>query len=210
MSPISQQQQIMARRLLTICILVGLSLGVAILLFLLFGELNSAVFQQPGLKLGGPVAAFFATLYLLWRIYKEMRFVDNPLESRLQPLVGRWQIESRSSESGRKAISRTTIELRDGELYIDGGTFFAVAADGSKGDPIGTWNVEMAVSDGRRLKYFYTLADGLASPSTWRGLVEAALQDDSDEPMFHGTWQVLGKDFHVGVITMKRQGSVQG
>jgi|SRR5262245_4664897 len=157
MSPALWKQRITTRRLTVLSILVGLSLITTIALFLLFGELNSAIIEKPTLKLGGPVAAFFAILYLLWRIYKGVRLIDNPLELRLQPLVGQWQIESESNVSGRKASSSTTIDLDDGELRIYGGTFFMVTADGSKGGAIGDWSVEMAVSDGRRLKYFYNL-----------------------------------------------------
>src|SRR5262245_32223151 len=96
MSPALWKQKIIARRLTILSILVGLSLITTIALFLLFGELNSAIIEKPTLKLGGPVAAFFAILYLLWRIYKGVRLIDNPLELRLQPLVGQWRIESTS------------------------------------------------------------------------------------------------------------------
>jgi len=197
--------QITLRRLVVIAVLVVLALLPAILLFWLFGQLNSAVIEQTGLKLGGPVAAFFAVLYFLWKMYKEMRFADNPLEGRLQPLVGSWRIESKSAGSDRRASSGTNIELKDGELQITGGTFFAVGTDGSKGNAIGSWNAEMAVSDGYRLKYFYTLTDSLGSLTTSRGLVEAALEDAASEPTFRGTWQALGKEFHSGELTIKKQ-----
>lgn len=197
--------QITTRRLAILASLVGLSLIPATLLFLLFGELNSALVQQTGLKLGGPVAAFFATLFLLWRMYKEMRFTDNPLEMRLQRLLGTWQIESRSANTGRRACSSTRIELDDGEVRLTGGTFFSVDSDGTKGKAIGSWNVEMAVSDGHRLKYFYSLTDTLGSLPASRALAELALQDESAEPIFEGTWQALGKEFHSGDIRMLKK-----
>jgi hypothetical protein len=201
----SSASSVTLRRLSVLAALVALSLVPAVLLYLLFGELNSATVEKTGLKLGGPVAAFFVALYGLWKMYKGMRSVDNPFESRLQALVGAWQIESKSSESGRKATSSTKIALEEGELRIDGGTFFAVGTDGSQGDAIGSWSVEMAVSDGRRLKYFYSLTDNLASHSTWKGLVEVAAPDDSDVQGFQGTWQVLGKEHHRGTISITRK-----
>ena len=44
------------RRLSVLAALVALSLIPAVLLYLLFGELNSAAVEKTGLKLGGPVA----------------------------------------------------------------------------------------------------------------------------------------------------------
>lgn len=199
------KHQITARRLGILATLVGLSLIPATLLFLLFGELNNAVVEQIGLKLGGPVAAFFATLFLLWRMYKEIRFTENPLEMHLQSLIGSWQIESISANSDRRASSSTSIELDDGEVRFAGGTFFSVESDGTKGKAIGSWNVEMAVSDGHRLKYFYNLTDSLGSLPTSRGLAELALQEDSAETIFEGTWQALGKEFHTGNIRMVKK-----
>jgi hypothetical protein len=198
----------MTRRLLILFTLLVLSLIPAILLYLLFGKLNSANVQWTGkqvVELGGPVAFFFITLWFLWHMYKHMNATDNPLESQLGPLGGTWEVEASSTESGRKARSGTGIALQDGELRISGGTFFDIAADGARGEAIGSWNVEMAVSDGRRLKYFYTLTDMLADHSTSRGLAELTLQDDSPIPTFYGNWQVIGKEIHAGVITMKKQ-----
>lgn len=197
----------MARRLLILAGLVIIALIPAVLLYLLFGDINSATFEKTGVKLGGPMAAFFVVLLLLWRMYKHMLANDNPLESQLAPLEGCWQLESVSNGSKRKASSETAIELDDGELRISGGTFFALSPEGSRGNPIGNWSVEMAVSDGRRLKYFYHLTDNLAQQSSWKGLVEATLQDDGKQPVFVGTWQVLGsgKEAHAGTITLTKQ-----
>lgn len=196
----------MARRLMILMALVIIALIPAVLLYLLFGDINSASFEETGVKLGGPMAAFFVVLSLLWRMYKHMQAKDNPLESQLAPLEGSWQIESTSNHSQRKASSETDIAMDDGELRINGGTFFAINADGSRGKPIGNWSVEMAVSDGRRLKYFYHLTDDLAQQSSWKGLVEATLQDNDKHPFFIGTWQVLGqgKETHAGTITLKK------
>lgn len=195
----------MARRLLILMALVAISLVPAVLLYMLFGDLNSAAIDNTGLKLGGPVAAFFVVLSFLWRMYKFMLTRENPLESRMEALTGSWQLESTSGHSQRKARSETTIKIDDGELRIDGGTFFAVNNDGSKGNPIGNWSVEMAVCDGRRLKYFYHLTDNLVQQSSWKGLVEASLQEDAGQPEFVGTWQVLGKEAHAGTIILKKQ-----
>lgn len=198
----------MTRRLIILSILILLSLIPAILLFLLFGQLNSANVKWTGhqeVQLGGPVAAFFVTLTSLWQMYKHMTTKDNPLEAKLEALRGTWEVEARSGGGGRTAYSETGIGISDGELRISGGTFFDVAAGGARGKAIGSWNVEMAVSDGRRLKYFYALTDMLADRSTWRGLAELALQEDSPTPTFSGNWQVIGKEIHVGEITMKRK-----
>lgn len=198
------------RRLITIAALVAISLTVSISLFMLFGELNSAFFEQTSLRLGGPVAAFFVILYLLWYMYKSMHRYENPLEERLEPLVGSWKIESKSSESGRSATSTTRMFIEDGVLCLDGGTFFSTPASGAEGDAIGDWNVIMVISDGRRLKYFYTLTENPVNPVTWKGLVEVALQDDPGGPAFHGTWQVLGRNFHSGTIVMRKVVKARG
>lgn len=194
------------RRLLVVTTLVALSLAPAVLLYLLFGELSTASVERTGVKLGGPVAAFFVALYLLWSIYQKMQKADNPAETRLMPLTGRWRIESRSATSGRKASSQTKMALEGGELQISGGTFFALGVDGRAGDAIGSWTVEMAVSDGRRLKYFYSLTDNLAQHSNWKGLVEVAWQDNASPATLSGTWEVMGKEHHQGTITLVKEG----
>lgn len=198
------------RRLSVLSLLVVLSLTASILLFLLFGELNSAFFEQTSLRLGGPVAAFFITLSLLWRMYRGAYFDENPLESRLKPLVGDWTIESTSSESGKVLRSRTNMHIDNGALCLDNGVFFAHANRGAEETAIGTWNVEMAISDGSRLKYFYTLTDNVANPVTWKGLVEAVLQVDPAGSTFYGTWQVLGRTFHSGTIVMRKENKPRG
>jgi hypothetical protein len=183
-------------------------------LYRLFGELNQAGVQWTGIQavqLGGPIAAFFAVLILLWKMYKEFYKFDNYLESKLSGLVGEWTLESEShGKNRRKAISQTKIEFLNGELCINGGTFFNVAPDGSRGAPIGDWIVDMAVSDGNRLKYFYTLTDNLADHSTWKGISELAMQENSDTMTFQGTWQVLSsKETHNGQVTLKKLGKHQ-
>jgi hypothetical protein len=197
----------MGNRLFHLSILILLPLFPAVFLYVLFGELNSAGVQWSGtyaVQLGGPVAAYVIVLGIAWRIYKKLYVLENPLEPLLKELEGKWHVESKSAAAGRKAQSETTIMLDDGALRVDGGTFFSVTEDGSKGESIGQWHAEMAVSDGRRLKYFYTLTDSLASPSTWRGLVEADVQPGSKPPTFRGTWQVIGKDFHSGSIVLTK------
>jgi hypothetical protein len=194
-----------ARRLVVLGVLVGLSLIPAVLLYLLFGSMSSATVERSGIKLGGPVAAFFVALWLLWRMYKEMRLVESSLETLLRPLVGNWRIDSASPDSGRKAVSSTAIAFQDGGLQIAGGTFFTAGADGARGAAIGDWSVEMAVADGRRLKYFYTLTDKLSTQSTWKGLVEVAADGGSAKTL-EGTWQVLGKEHHSGTITLTKTG----
>lgn len=197
----------MGKRLFHLSILLLLPLLPAVLLYVLFGELNSAGVQWSeayAVQLGGPVAAYVIVLLIAWLIYKKLYVLENPLEPLLEALEGKWHLKSKSRETGRNAQSETTIVLDDGALRIDGGTFFSVTEDGSKGDSIGQWHADMAVSDGRRLKYFYTLTDLLASPSTWRGLVEADLQPDSKPPTFRGTWQVIGKEVHSGSIVLTK------
>lgn len=196
----------MIKRLSILSLLTLLSLLPAVLLFLLFGELNSAGVTLTGgkaVQLGGPTAVFFIALTLLWQMYKYMLEKDNPLESKLQNLIGLWKVESTSGSSGREAVSETTIEFDDGQLLIGGGTFFDVGKNGTKGDPIGEWSVDIAVSDGRRIRYFYSLKDSIAS-RTWKGVAEMTYQSDP-APSLYGTWQVTGKEYHSGKITMTKK-----
>jgi len=151
------------------------------------------------------VAAFFVALYVLWKMYLRIVASGSRLQARLQSLVGNWRVDSKSGESDRRAVSGTTIELEGGELRLGGGTFFAVNADGSKGDAMGNWTVDMAVSDGRRLKYFYTFRDEDPKVlSTWNGLVEVDLQPDPKQLRLEGTWQVLGAKYHRGSISLTK------
>jgi len=196
----------MTKRLSILALLVVLSLVPAVLLYILFGDLNNADITVKGrqvIQLGGPTAVFFLTLSFLWRMYKYIYVKENPLETMVQNLIGSWKVESESGTSGRKANSDTRISFRDGQLEIDGGTFFDVGPKGEKGDSIGDWNVDIAVSDGRRVKYFYTLRDSI-SARTWTGVVEMIYQNDAT-PAMHGRWQVIGNEYHSGKISMTKK-----
>ncbi|CAK8712853.1 hypothetical protein LDFHOB_01995 [Candidatus Electronema aureum] len=119
------------------------------------------------------------------------------LISKVKDLAGVWEIESISTGSNRNAYSEATISLDDGEFYIAGGIFM----DRSKNIAIGSWDVEMAMSDGKKIKFFYYLTDNLL---VWKGLVELTLNPCIVPLTFEGTWQVIGKDIHSGTMRMKK------
>lgn len=196
----------MIKRIFMLSFLTLLSLLPAVLLFHLFGELNSAGVTLTGgkaVQLGGPTAVFFIALTLLWKMYRVMLEIDTDFEAKVHNLIGLWKVESTSETSGRKAISETTIAFDDGQLIIGGGTFFDVGQNGVKGTPIGEWSVDIAVSDGRKVKYFYSLKDSTALQA-WKGVVEMTYQSDPN-PSLYGTWQVTGKEYHSGNITMTKK-----
>lgn len=181
------------------------SLGAATLLYSLFGYMNEAGYTWTGnekVQLAGPIGAFFIVMLLCPYVYNK---IGNSFEDRLKNIVGTWEIESESSQHKRKACSETTIELVDGEIRVNGGIFFDVDSNGMKGTIIGSWNAEMAVSNGHKLMYFYNLTDDL-NHAVFRGIAELVLQSDKDSKILSGRWQIIGSnDVHNGQITMKKK-----
>lgn len=200
----SQGLERMALRLLPLAAVVALSLAPSVLLYQLFGSLNSAFFEQLPIKLGGPIAAFFATMVSLWKMYRSSVNDDNRAELRLAPMLGNWSIHSRSSQSGKQAVSETKIENDGGELSIEGGTFFQVEKNNVKGPPIGDWTVDMAVTDGRRLQYVYTLNDMAYGGRVWKGFVSLTLMTQGKPVVLSGVWQVFGPEYHRGTIELRK------
>lgn len=199
-----QSLQSVLLRLLPLAVLVILSLTPAFLLYNVFGSLNSAFFEQLPIKLGGPIAAFFATLVTLNGMYRSSVNDENLAKTKLRPMLGNWTIHSYSTLSGKAAISETTIENDNGELSIKGGTFFQVQPNKSRGPAIGDWTVDMAVTDGRRLQYVYTLNDMAANGHVWKGFVTATLASERRPMVLEGVWQVFGPEYHKGTIRLSK------
>ena len=199
---IHQGLQRVLLRLLPLVVLMVLSLTPSILLYYLFGSLNSAVFDQLPIKLGGPIAFFFAFFLKLGGMYRDSVKDDNDSARRLDPMLGNWTINSRSAISGKQASSETMIENDDGELSMKGGTFFLIEQNGSRGLAIGDWTVDMAVTDGRRLQYVYTLNDMTNHGRVWKGFVSVTLVSERRPLLLEGVWQVFGSEYHNGTIQL--------
>ena len=200
--------------------LVTIALIPAVALYLLFGELSSATVQwSDEASLGGPVAAFFATLLLLNQIHKRMigedraedveaevkaRLGSTRLRSEMADLIaGTWEIRSEAMSTGRQGLSRTEIGFKDGHVEISGGTLANQAAPDVV---VGDWHCEMAVFDGNRLLYSYVMNDQDSTHPVSRGVVLALLQKEGGETKLVGTWQMFGGDAHSGKIELARVG----
>ncbi len=109
--------------LTAIAVLVGLSLVPAVLIYWLFGTLSSAdvSWASDKVKLGGPIAAFFAILLLLYQIYSRQTGQTTRESDVARPFVGRWLATSYSNDSGRTATSDVdAILTASGELALSG------------------------------------------------------------------------------------------
>lgn len=181
--------------------------GVVMFLFGATGVLPLYYTTIPIIDNGWRVSvALFGIILVAFSIFLMLR--RKFLTSKIKELAGAWEVKSISNAiDKRRASSTATIVLDDGEIRIVGGTFFNIKDDGTTGDAIGDWDVEMVMSDGQKIRFCYCLTDSLAAHSTCRGFAEMTLQPSTIPPTFIGTWQVIGKEIHNGRMTMTKKSS---
>ncbi|QDF28673.1 hypothetical protein [Halarcobacter anaerophilus] len=196
----------MNKKLIDLFCITILALVTTIILYLSFKDLNVAKITTTGsqmIELGGPVAAFFIIFYAIFRIYNHIG--TSNLEKKLQKLKGTWKVESKSTSTNKKAESETTIKFEEGQLIFGGGEFKEIGKK-TNNEIIGRWSVDIAVSDGKSVNYFYTLhddSDGHNHP--WKGIVQMDFAEHPS-PTLSGTWQVIGEtEYNSGQIIMRKK-----
>lgn len=189
------------------------SIVVAFMFFYYFQTNTAAVDLNLGVKLGGPIAGAAAMLlitqHMLTRYENAQSEIDRTVRKamaeRLQPILGEWVAYADSTQSDRKAISKTRFEEDEGRLVLKGGVFRSRDDSDAPSTYVGDWNCDIVAFDGDRLAYLYTLVDKSdAKSEVWRGFVEARLVSSGDKQVFEGRWEVFGRDHHEGKITLKR------
>jgi hypothetical protein len=175
----------------------------AVALYELFTSQNSATYDNAGLKLGGPVAAYFALLLLALRYIDKWRTASDPLEHLKKDLVGAWDIKSTSKgTSGRVADSIATFTMEDDKLRLSGGSIT------EQEEVIGSWTPDPPILDPDRdgVVYLYELTD-VEAVVTWRGLMKVTFDRTKSPLCMSGTWEVIGPDYHRGTVTFKKRPS---
>lgn len=174
----------------------------ALLLYGLFSSQSSATYDNAGLKLGGPVALYFVLVLLAFRYVGRWRIASDPFEKLKKDLVGAWDVEAVSAESGRVAASLATFSIEDDELCLSGGSFK------EQGKTVGRWSPDRLILDRNRdgLVYLYELKD-VSANNTWRGLMELTLVRSKSPLCMEGTWEVIGPNYHRGTAIFAKQRS---
>lgn len=189
--------------LLSIAALVGISLVPAVLLYWFFGTLSTADVRWANstVKLGGPVAAFFAVLLLTCTIYFKLMGAGLSELAVAQPFAGQWKLTSKSNGSGRIATSLVTAALTpDGRLELSGNLLDPT------GKEIGEWDSKEVFCTPTYLAYRYVITDKVSGQTTI-GFSRTTIvkRDRRKNPIqMTGTWDVIGADHRDGTIEFKR------
>ena len=191
--------------LIAICVIVAVSLAPAVLLYLLFGSLSSAnvSWLNGDVKLGGPIAAFFATLMFLYRFYARYARTADDAAEMAAPYAGKWHVTAQSSKNQRKASSDIEAIIGANGLSFSG-NFLDTAKK-----PVGEWKTEYVFCAPTGLAYKYWLTDGSSgAKQNWIGFctLYVAKRGKSARPSrLEGTWDVIGPEHHDGTIAFERQ-----
>jgi hypothetical protein len=154
-------------------------------------------------KLGGPVAAFFATMmFLAWFYARTMKTVGAAADL-AAPFAGGWHVSATSNKNKRQASSDIEAIVGDDEHLSFSGNFLDAA-----GKPIGEWRTENVFCATNGLAYKYWLTDGFApSKANWVGFCTLFVKtrgEDGRPTCLEGTWDVIGPEHHDGTITFTR------
>jgi hypothetical protein len=190
--------------LVAVTVLVILSVVPAILIYWLFGALSSAdvAWASDKVKLGGPIAAFFAILLLLFAIYSRLMGTRTREYDLAQPFVGTWRAVAHSNASGRVATSNVDAVLADGGILVLSGDL-----QDQNGKLIGSWSTKEVFCTPTGLAYRYVIIDraGTTDTSIAFCTLRIVKRDKSGSPIrLSGTWDVIGRIHHDGTVDLER------
>ncbi len=189
--------------LTAIAVLVALSLLPAVLIYWLFGILSSAevAWASDKVKLGGPIAAFFAILLLLYGFYSRLMGTPTRESDVAQPFVGRWLAKSSSNASGRTATSDVDAQLTDGGRLALSGNL-----RDQSGKVIGAWDTKEVFCTPTSLAYRYVITDRVSGNTTIAFCtLRIQERDKSTRPTrLSGDWDVIGPKHHDGTVELER------
>jgi hypothetical protein len=192
--------------LTAVTVLVALSLVPAILIYWLFGTLSSAdvTWASENVKLGGPVAAFFAILLCLFVFYSRLVQIKPPHEDRLaRPFVGRWLATSHANVSKRVATSIVDALLTDNGMLILSGNL-----KNEDGKEIGNWETNEVFCTPTGLAYRYVMTDRVPTADN-TSMAFCTLRIDARDKRnrptrLSGIWDVIGSRHHDGTVELVR------
>lgn len=184
------------KRVFEFSVAVALALVPAVVLYLLFKEMNLAGFEnESGIKLGGPAALFFIILITALRYFG--RRIADPLSNLRARLKGTWHIRAVSTNK-HVATSTCTIDDSDGDLKISGGQFEADET------VLGKWTVTATCLTDQSLTYVYHLREA-GTGAAWKGIVEITIPKSNKLETIKGMWEVVGPDYRSGHIELTRK-----
>ena len=195
------------RTLVTVCVVAAVSFGVAAGLYSLFGKLNSAEVKwaSEGIKLGGPIAGFAITFYLLMKYVERLASHMVSARDASAPYEGSWRLSSRSTgASTRVGFSNVTARVDEAGRMSMAGSFLD-----DKNQPIGEWSTNEVFCSPDGLAYRYQLTDRKsAEEKNWAGFcsVHVEKRDKKGRPIrMVGNWDVIASQkHHEGTISFER------
>jgi hypothetical protein len=151
-----------------------------------------------GIVTTGPIAAYFALVWLGSRIYKQIPTVA-PMDLLAKKLIGTsWRFIAHSFHSTDRQGTFSVTEGKIGDLV------FAGNFQDSEGKNVGDWTSTMSRSENDRIQVVYTLKD-LSRPSAdeTTGMLSLTTADKDLKRMI-GDWVVLGRAEAHGEISCTR------
>jgi hypothetical protein len=183
----------------------------AVLLYYLFGTLNSATFgiSREGIQTGGPIAAYLIALYAAIKTHRHLSEQRDILGALKKQLAGDWIVNSGSLPAGSTATGNCSATISDeGDLSIDGDLAYTGGA--KKNTPLGSWNTLKIWREGGELRYVYLLTEP-ATNVEWCGSAQLNLQFQKRWfglrkrlVSMGGTWKVYGPATKTGTLEFHR------
>lgn len=171
--------------------------------YLVFKEVNFVEVNDlpAGIAATGPIAAYFALLWLGFRLNGQLNAQLNEKPSPLSPaeekMVGTaWSFEARSQNGSRHG--KFTFDTDDrGRLCVSG----SFKMDGRN---VGSWKSSMVQYGNQQLEFVYDLSDsGKGGIRKTRGLLSMSVEPDDPDAM-SGDWGVIGDDEAFGELHCTR------
>jgi hypothetical protein len=151
-----------------------------------------------GVVTTGPIAAYFALVWLGSRIYKQVP-PDEPVDPLAKNLIGTsWRFVAHSFHGTYRDGTFSVKEGKVGHLLVDGNFL------DQKGKNVGDWQSTMSRCENDRIEFAYTLKDlSGASADETTGMLSLTAANHDPKHM-SGNWVVLGRSEAHGQITCTR------
>jgi len=161
-----------------------------VIFYVVFAEQNYFELNDTarGVVTTGPIAAYFALVYLGWRIYLQVSSLIAPLDPMVKRLVGTsWHFTATSYHGTNRQGAFTVSEHGMGDLRFSG------KFQDPQGRDVGDWRSTMTHCENKEIQVLYTLRDlSKEREEDSTGMLRLQLDDDTLTRMT-GNWVVVGR-----------------
>lgn len=172
-------------------VLLLLPMVPVVIFYVVFADQNYFELKEAarGVVTTGPIAAYFALVWLGWRIYRQVSSLIAPLDPLVKRLVGTsWRFEATSFHDTHRKGEFAIGEGNLGELCLSG------RFQRPDGTDIGSWKSTMTRCENNELQVVYALKDlSGATEQDTTGMLTMQLDDGKEPTRMTGNWVVVGR-----------------